>query len=227
MRCSARLTTTPPTVNSQDIVGGVRSGLGCLSWVGAGIIVVALVLKAVWFDMADVGHNGMAPTLVRGERVLIHKRGAPELGTIAVCLHPDELGWVVGRVAATAGMTINSFGKELRIDGDPVRFKQRGTTSFFNADDGQTSSLAWGVEEAPGGDHLIFIEEGGRHRIRKTEVPEGRLFLLGDFRSHRGQDSRAYGTVDASTCRGTIVFRLTPTDGLESDLAHGYFQPVR
>ena len=55
-------------------MGAVRSGLGCLSWVGAGIIVIALILKVALFDMAEVGHNGMAPTLLRGERVLINKR---------------------------------------------------------------------------------------------------------------------------------------------------------
>jgi hypothetical protein len=42
-----------------------------------------------------------------------------------------------------------------------------------------------------------------------------------------GQDSRVYGVVDASTCRGTIIFRLTPVEGLEGKLAHGYFEPIR
>ena len=86
---------------------------------GAGLIVIALILKALFFDMAELAHNGMAPTLLRGERVLIHKKGSPTLGSIAVCQHPSEEGWVVSRVAATEGMTIDSFGKELRIDGEP------------------------------------------------------------------------------------------------------------
>ena len=208
-------------------MGAVRSGLGCLSWVGAIVIVIALVLKAIWFDMATVGHNGMAPTLVRGERVLINKRGEPRLGSIAVCRHPTEDGWVVGRVASTAGMTIDSFGRELRIDGEPIRFDQRGTVAFRNLDNDRTRSLAWGTEYLDETKHLIFIEEGGRHLVQKTEVPEGKLYLLGDYRSYMGQDSRAYGLVDASTCRGTIVLRVTPADGLHPELAHGYFQPVR
>ncbi|KPK49257.1 MAG: hypothetical protein AMJ63_16945, partial [Myxococcales bacterium SG8_38_1] len=82
---------------------------------GAAIIVIALLLKFIWFDMASVGHNGMAPTLIRGERVLINRRGEPTLGSIAVCQHPTEDGWVVGRVAATGGMTIDSYGSELRV----------------------------------------------------------------------------------------------------------------
>jgi signal peptidase I len=195
--------------------------------VGAVIIVIALVLKVALFDMAEVGHNGMAPTLVRGERVLINKRATPELGSIAVCQHPTEVGWVVGRVAATEGMTIDSFGKELRIDGEPVVFNRQGATSFYNADNDLTASVSWGDEYFGDKPHRVFVADHGRHLVQKTEVHEGKLYLLGDYRGYRGQDSRAYGVVDASTCRGTIVFRVTPVDGLEHDIAHGYFQVIR
>jgi len=195
--------------------------------VGAGIIVIALVLKVFLFDMAEVGHNGMAPTLVRAERVLINKRAAPGLGSIAVCQHPTEVGWVVGRVAATEGMTIDSFGSELRIDGKPIAFDRKGATSFYNADNDLTRTVSWGDEHFGMRPHQIFMAENGRHLVRKTEVPEGKLYLLGDYRAYMGQDSRAYGVVDASTCRGTIVFRVTPVEGLESEIAHGYFEPIR
>lgn len=208
-------------------MGAVRSGLGCLSWLGAILIVIALVLKVALFDMAEVGHNGMAPTLLRGERVLINKRAAPELGSIAVCQHPTEVGWVVGRVAGTEGMTIDSFGDELRIDGTPVHFESHGSTSFYNADNDLTAPVTWGDEHFGKSAHRIFMKEEGRHLVRKTEVPAGKLYLLGDYRGYMGQDSRAYGVVDASTCRGTIVFRVTPVDGLDPDIAHGYFQPIR
>ena len=208
-------------------MGAVRSGFGCLSWVGAGIIVIALVLKVLLFDMAEVGHNGMAPTLLRGERVLINKRATPEIGSIAVCQHPTEDGWVVGRVAATTGMTIDSYGDELRVDGEPVAFDQRGKASFYNVDTDGTRSLVWGDEYFGTEVHRIFMEADGRHLVRETEVGVGELYLLGDYRAYMGQDSRAYGVVDASTCRGTIVFRLTPVDGLGHDISHRYFELIR
>jgi len=208
-------------------VGAVRSGLGCLSWVGAGIIVIALVLKVVLFDMAEVGHNGMAPTLLRGERVLINKRAKPEVGSIAVCQHPTEEGWVIGRVAATEGMSIDSFGKELRVDGEPIVFNREGATSFYNPDNELTASLTWGTEYFGTERHRIFMREDDRHRVRETGVPAGKLYLLNDYRSHTVQDSRVYGVLDASTCRGTVVFRITPVDGLERDLSHRYFEPIR
>lgn len=194
---------------------------------GAVLIVIALVLKALVFDMAEVGHNGMAPTLLRGERVLIHKRGKPELGAIVVCQHPTEVGWVVGRVAATEGMTIDSSGHELRIDGTPVAFHEEGRASFHNADNDLTDKVVWGTERLADKPHRIFTAERGRQQVARTEVPTGRIYLLGDHRAYMGQDSRAYGVVDASTCRGNIVFRLTPADGLEPDIAHGCFERIR
>jgi signal peptidase I len=207
-------------------VGAVRSGLGFLSWVGAVVIVIALVLKAFVFDMAEVGHNGMAPTLIHGERVLINKRADPVIGSIAVCRHPTEDGWVVGRVVATGGMVVDSAGGKLRVDGEPVVFDEKGKTSFYNADNEQTTAVIWGDEYVGAQPHRIFIGEDRRQSIRKTEVPGGTLYLLGDHRAYMGQDSRAYGPVDASECRGTIVFRVTPVDGLDQGLAHGYFEPI-
>jgi signal peptidase I len=208
-------------------VGALRRGLGILSWVGAVLIVIALVLKVLVFDVAEVGHNGMAPTLLRGERVLIHKRGRPELGAIVVCQHPTEVGWVVGRVAALEGMAIDSSGHELRIDETPVVFDEEGRGPFHNADNGLTATVVWGTERLGATSYRIFAMQNGSQQVSKTTVPAGRVFLLGDYRAYMGQDSRAYGVVDASTCRGNIVFRLTPVDGLDPEIAHGYFETIR
>lgn len=194
---------------------------------GAILIVIALVLKAFVFDLAEFGHNGMAPTLIRGERVLIRKGAKPVVGSIAVCRHPTEDAWVVGRVAATQGMTVESSGDELRIDGETIMLERKGQTSFFNADDDLTKTVIWADEYLEPTPHLVFLPEKGRQSIRKTQVPAGKLFLLGDNRASMGQDSRAYGLIDADTCRGNVVFRVIPVDGLDPRLAHGYFEPIR
>lgn len=208
-------------------MGWIRSGLGCLSWIGAAIIVVLLVLKVLLFDVALMEHNGMAPTLVHGERVLINKRGEPVHGSIAVCKHPTEEGWVVARVAATEGSTIESFRDVLRIDGQPVRFEERGLTEFYNEDIDVKSSVVWGNEVSGSDEHPIFFNQNRQHLVRKTTVEPGKLYLLGDYRGYVGQDSRTYGLVDAASCRGTIVFRLIPVEGLPSEISHGYFELVQ
>ncbi|MEM9728740.1 MAG: signal peptidase I [Myxococcota bacterium] len=208
-------------------MGVLQSGFGCLSWIGAGIIVILLILKVVFFDMADMGHNGMAPTLLRGERVIINKRAEPKLNAIAVCQHPSEEGWVVGRVVATEGQTIGSFGEELRIDGAVIPFDERGITDFYNEDNELKRSVKYGTEKIAENSHTIFLTRSEpQHLVRKTTVESGKLFLLGDYRGYMGQDSRPYGQVDASSCRGAIVFRLTPMAGLPHEIAHGYFQVV-
>ena len=208
-------------------MGWARSGLGCLSWIGAAIIVVLLLLKVLLFDVATVGHNGMAPTLVRGERVLINKRGKPVHGSIAVCQHPTEEGWVVARVAATEGNVIASFREVLRLDGQPFRFEERGITEFYNEDNDLKRSVVWGNEVSGSDKHSIFLDRNRQHLVRKTTVEPGKLYLLGDYRGYMGQDSRAYGLVDAASCRGTIVFRLTPVEGLDPEISHGYFELVQ
>ncbi len=198
-----------------------------MSWIGAAVIVVLLVLKVLLFDVASIGHNGMAPTLVRGERVLINKRGKPVRGSIAVCKHPTEEGWVVARVAATEGSTIESFRDVLRIDGEPVRFEERGLTEFYNEDKDVKSSVVWGDEVTGNDKHRIFFNQNRQHLVRKTTVEPGKLYLLGDYRGYMGQDSRAYGLVDTASCRGTIVFRLIPVEELEPEISHGYFELVQ
>jgi signal peptidase I len=195
--------------------------------VGAVIIVIALLLKVFLFDMAELAHNGMAPTLLRGERVLLYKKGIPKLGSIAVCEHPSEEGWVVSRVAATEGMTIDSFGKELKLEGKAAEFDNLGSGSFYNADTDVTSTVIWGREHFGGKSHLVFMEEDGRHRIQETELGRGEIYLLNDYRSHWVEDSRKFGPVNASTCRGTVMFRLFPVDGLDRSIAHRHFEPIR
>ncbi|MGB5810911.1 MAG: signal peptidase I [Polyangiales bacterium] len=208
-------------------MGAFRSGMGCLSWVGAGIIVVLLLLKVALFDVAEMGHNGMAPTLLHGERVVINKRAKPVLNAIAVCRHPTEDGWVVARVAATEGQTIGSFRDALQLDGIPVPFEERGVADFHNEDNDLTQSIVWGSENASGSRHSIFRARERQHQVRKTTVDPGKVYLLGDYRGYMGQDSRVYGQVDAASCRGAIVFRLTPTLGLPPAIEHGYFELVQ
>jgi hypothetical protein len=46
-----------------------------------------------------------------------------------------------------------------------------------------------------------------------TEVPPGRVFLLSDNRD-MPFDSRHYGTLEADTCKETVLFRIMGTKGL-------------
>lgn len=208
-------------------MGWVRSTASFLSWVLAFVIIIAVILKIVFFDVAVVGHNGMAPTLLRGERILINKKGKLEVGNIAVCKHPTEEGYVVGRIAAKPGSWITSKGPTLDIDGTKIEYKRHGATTFYNPDIDKEDELEWGSEYYGPSAHRIFMAKTKpKQEVRRTLVQDGKLYLLGDYRAYMGQDSRVYGPVDEITCRGTIMMRLTPVDGLNEELKHGYFELI-
>lgn len=195
---------------------------GCLGWSIAIVVIVMVLLKFVLFETARVGHNGMAPTLLTGERVLIWKNSPPRLAKIVVCEHPRGLGPVVGRVAAVGGSTIDTVKGKVRVDNRPMDTIIRGATNFYNADLDRSQALVWGEENLHGDYHLYFVHRKGSTRFRRTKVPTGHIYLLGDNRMARGQDSRTFGPVSTSTCRGVLFMRLTPSEGLTSELAHGY-----
>lgn len=208
-------------------MGFWRSSVGCLGWSLALVAIVVVLLKFVFFDTATFGHNGMAPTVVTGERVLISKNSAPHLGTIAVCEHPLGLGPVVGRVAALGGSTIDTLGGKARVDNIPIEPITRGATNFFNVDIDKTQTLIWGEEDMHGADHFFFVHRKDSLRFRRTTVPKGHLYLLGDNRASRGQDSRTFGPVNSATCKGTVLLRVTPSSALTDELAHGYLDLIQ
>ncbi len=211
----------------SSIMGVWRSAAGCLGWSLALVAIVVVLLKFVFFDTARFGHNGMAPTIVKGERVLISKNSSPHLGTIAVCEHPLGLGPVVGRVAALGGSTIDTVGGTARVDNIPIESRPRGATNFFNADLAETQTLIWGEEDMHGADHFFFTHRKDSLRFRRTLVPTGHLYLLGDNRTARGQDSRTFGPVNAATCKGTVFVRVTRSSELTGELAHGYLDLIQ
>jgi signal peptidase I len=198
----------------------MKESLVFLSWVIALLIIVLLLLKILFFDWAVIGNSAMAPTLLREERVLINKRGTPELGQIAVCPNPEQEGFIVGRVVARGAMSIESFGNELKMDKQPVSVEPAGALEFYNPDTDSVQRVRWGTEDFGGKPHRVFFDPEGTFRVRPVELHPGQVYLLGDNRPQRGQDSRAFGPVDEASCIGTIVVRLTAVDGLQGDLQH-------
>ena len=51
---------------------------------------IAFVLKVFFVDIYVMPHNGMAPTLIYGDRILIWRRAKPDMGDIVLCSHPTK-----------------------------------------------------------------------------------------------------------------------------------------
>ena len=204
----------------DDEVGWLKGAMGCLSWVIAFVIIILLALKILFFEMAVIGNSAMAPTLLRDERVLINKRGSPELGQIAVCPNPEQEGYIVGRVAARGDMSLESFGNELKMNKQPVPVVPAGSTEFQNPDIERLQRVSFGTEDFGEKPHTVFFDPEGTFRVRHVDLDPGQVYLIGDNRPQRGQDSRAFGPVEEASCIGTVVMRLTAVDGLQGDLKH-------
>ena len=206
----------------------MKSAFGCLAWVAVVLIIVGLVVKYFFVDVAVVGHNAMAPTMLSGERVLIWKTGEPDLGAIAVCEHPTEEGMVVGRVVATGDMSISTRRGTLHIDGEPIDVNLRHSTTFYDADEDAEETRRLAIEYlAEGKDYMVFQHPQRPAMISATRVPPDHVYLLSDDRGYPAGDSRSFGPVPVEDCHGTVFMRVTPEEGLESELEHGHFELLK
>lgn len=188
------------------------------------IVGIAIGVLRTWFvDVVTVAHNGMAPTMILGDRVLVWRDARIERNDIVLCRHPrDATRWVLGRVAAEAGGSIEVSRGMLTLGGRRVSNDIRGAFPFTDAETGHTQRMVWGIEEfSDYQEHMFFQPEGRQLNFRPMANVSG-LYLLGDNRGHIGEDSRAFGVVEAASCRGVAFMRLTAAEsGLPDEVPHG------
>jgi signal peptidase I len=161
-------------------------------------------------EVVLVGHNGMAPSMLMGDRVLVWKTQDLELGEPVLCEHPEQRGrYVLGRIVGRPGHTVTLERGVLRIDGDAPDREMQGTFVLDDRELGRHVTMQWAIEDILDHDHYVAWREGNPPEIsRPVRVTRG-YFLLGDNLSHRGEDSRSFGTVDESRCVGRVFMRLS------------------
>ena len=186
------------------------------------VVVVAILgaigglLRYFFITPVVMTDDGMAPTLLAGETVLMWKTdAAPEFGDILVCRHPRSTGYEVGRFIARPGMTISAHRGKLHIDGQtPDRNWQR-TLRFTPHGETRPREVILGMEAMGIYEHPIMQDSQLGYRARDIRVRDG-IFLMGDNRLPHNFDSRTYGPVDAATCIGHVFMRWRPApDRLE------------
>lgn len=187
------------------------------------IVGIAIAVLRTWFvDVVTVAHNGMAPTMILGDRVLVWRDAQISRNDIVLCRHPrDATRWVIGRVAVEPGGSIEVQRASLMLDGRRVSVDIRGSFPFTDAETGRTQRMRWGIEEfSDYQEHLFFQPEDRALHLRPMANVSG-LYLLGDNRGHVGEDSRAFGVVQPESCRGVVFMRLTAAEGLPDEIGHG------
>jgi signal peptidase I len=182
-------------------------------WVGGFVLAVGALLEVFFVDVIIVGHDGMAPTMLAGEQVLLWRDAAPGFGDVTVCQHPrrpNEL--VFGRVVGRAGQKLGAFRGTLQINGESPDADMLGTVRYVVSNTGRREDVHLVEESLAGASHLSLWRSDMAIEIPETTVESGRLYLLGDNRAYRGFDSRSFGTVLEDTCRGVVFMRWRPAD---------------
>ena len=195
-----------------------KAALKFLLGVAVVVGIIAGILRAVWVVPVHITDDGMAPTLLAGETVLMWKSdGAPEYGDVVVCQHPQQRGFVVGRYIARSGATVGSSerGGALSINGRCRTSTTRGAEAFTVQGETRPRQVRRGVEVISGEEHQFLQDARNGFRMREVRVRSG-MFLLGDNRMNHVHDSRAFGPVDPATCVGSIFMRWETAPGRTS-----------
>lgn len=171
----------------------------------------------------------VAPTLRPGDWVILWRLTRPTEGDLVKCPEPKASErLVVGRILGAANDEIEFVEGTVRLNGRTLP-TERSCPSFqivhprTNAPVEQTCR----VEDLAG--HLYFrggfVPDLPRPPSTRTVVVEpGRFFLVSDNRQF-SFDSRDYGTVEAASCKETVIYRLWTKNGYYDPT--GRFELVR
>lgn len=209
-----------------------KGTLKVLGWIAALVAIVLVVLRLAFVDIITVGHNGMAPTIVAGDQVALWRGAKVETGDVALCVHPGDANrYVLARVIAKPGQRVGSERGQLLINGETVMRDTREPKRFYDTITRRTDRYLYAIEALGNNQHPMFLKERTMFELRERPVRTG-LFMLGDNRSYRGEDSRTYGEVDLATCKGVVFLRLVPAQPQEGDppsddLDHGWLDIIR
>ena len=181
-------------------------------WAAGCVAIVCGILYAFFMDAVVIEHNGMAPTIMAGDQILVWENATPEMGDIVVCTHPrDRTKTVVGRLFAKPGMSIEVERNNVTVAGERPITDRGPTLSFADSVTGRNARVQLSQVEFGSIDHAIFEPAGRPLRMRSRNVGSG-YFLLSDNRQKRQHDSRSFGEVPIANCHGVAFTRLRPSE---------------
>ena len=194
--------------------------------VGVALVVgiFVAVMGKFFVGVAVVSNNGMAPTVITGEKVLYWRGATPSFGDIGLCVVPHSQRLTIGRVYGTPDKELELSNMGVLLVGRvPIDLDYQDVVLFYDADRQRQREMRRGIAKVGGRmEHEFFQERDSRPRFRAAVTPPGSLYLLSDNRNADHQDSRRIGPVRADECIGTVFMRLEPVDDHDAGLGHGY-----
>jgi signal peptidase I len=192
------------------------------------LFVLALALIAVgilrwqYVDVVTISHDGMAPTIFGGDKVLVWRTTEYDHGDIILCRHPRrDDAWVVGRIIGRPGMSVSLSREQLVINGQTVSRDFQGTFQFEDQQSHAMAPFRWGVEELGEVDHFFMEREQRTIAMRPVSDLTG-FYLLSDNRTYVGEDSRTFGPVPHIRCTGRVFMRWEPGGRAPADFESGW-----
>ncbi|WP_164215039.1 signal peptidase I [Virgibacillus sp. YIM 98842] len=157
-------------------------------------LVLAFILRAAIFANYSVVGESMQPTLNDGNLLIVNKviydlQEAERFDVVV--FHANEQDDYVKRVIGTPGDRIEYRNDKLYVNGEYV--EEEFLESYKLASSSVPFTEDFTLEELTG----------------ETEVPDGKLFVLGDNRQD-SLDSRSFGFIDQETVVGKVGMTYWP-----------------
>ncbi len=160
-----------------------------------GVAVLALLLGLLGSHTALVSDDGMAPSLLPGDAVVLWP-GTPVVGDVVAVVDPlDPSEWTLRRVEAIGGAISYSGGSYVH-DAEPVLLDMGKDDAGYSV-----------VKEGP---HLTRHRPSPRtvdDTLESSGVPDDSAFLGADNRDE-ALDSRWWGPVPLNVLQGRVILRI-------------------
>ena len=186
------------------------------------LLFIALILltRSFLYEPFRIPSSAMSPSLIRGDNVVVSKKGYGNYGTLGFMLIDSEpsksLQYNRGRMYAFkhAPHNVIYLKRLIGLPGDTVEIKasqlyvngNKVPREFISA--GDTGYI---FQETLDGISYQITKSHAFKQTRdfKTTVPIGQYFFLGDNRDNSA-DSRFYGSVDKNQIIGHVALVIRP-----------------
>lgn len=170
-----------------------------------GILVGGLFITRVFlYDLYSIPSANMTPTINIGDLVIVNKQIyrnvasgksdgiKPQHGEI-IAFHPPHIPdtTFLNRVIGVPGDIIKFSGKQLSINGKPLKTKKTDGMTFIENFD----SISY---------HVQYINEQNSYRDFSATVPANHYFVMGDNRDN-SFDSRVWGFLPSDGLVGKVI----------------------